>query len=117
MMTMCTGALIAIELRSVENVSVKRVDCGVDKSSAVDVVYVGCSKAFDKVSHDRLVKNLRAHGILGSWANWIQNCFSDKKQKVMIKGCALWHTIGSNARSLAVNGYMNDPDVNVGVVI
>ena len=35
----------------------------VDKDSAVDVVYMDFSKAFDKVPHGKLVKKINSHGI------------------------------------------------------
>ena len=41
----------------------------VHEGSAVDVVYMDFSKAFDKVPHGRLMKKVRAHGIQGNFPN------------------------------------------------
>jgi len=43
----------------------------VDHGKPVDVIYLDFQKAFDKVSHHRLLAKLRAHGISGSILNWI----------------------------------------------
>ena len=45
----------------------------IDKGRAVDVVYMDFSKAFDKVPHGRLVKKVKAHGIQGEVARWVEN--------------------------------------------
>ena len=45
----------------------------VDEGSAVDVVYMDFSKAFVKVPHGKLVKNVKAHGMQGNVANWIKS--------------------------------------------
>ena len=46
----------------------KRVDDG----SPVDVVYLDFQKAFDKVSHERLLLKLKSHGIRNNVVNWIE---------------------------------------------
>ena len=51
----------------------KEVTKRMDEGRAVDVVNIDLSKAFDKVTHGRLVWRIRSHGILGKLANWIQN--------------------------------------------
>ena len=55
----------------------------VDEGSAVDVVYMDFSKAFDKVPHGRLVKKVNSHGIQGNLIKWIQNWLSCRRQRVM----------------------------------
>jgi hypothetical protein len=45
----------------------------VDSGEAVDVVYLDFSKAFDKISHLKLIQKLRSHGICGNILNWIEN--------------------------------------------
>ena len=44
----------------------------VDDGSPVDVVYLDFQKAFDKVSHQRLLRKLKAHGIDNDVINWIE---------------------------------------------
>ena len=43
-------------------------------------------KAFDKVSHMCRMEKVRAHGISGSIANWIQAWLSNSKQRVVLNG-------------------------------
>ena len=43
----------------------------VDDGSPVDVVYLDFQKAFDKVPHQRLLLELKAHGMGNDVINWI----------------------------------------------
>ena len=45
----------------------------VDEGSPVDIIYLDFKKAFDKVSHQRLLLKLKAHGIGNGMINWIEN--------------------------------------------
>ena len=49
-----------------------------DEGSAVDVVYMDFSKAFDKESHGRLLHKVKFHGIQCKVANLIQNWLDDR---------------------------------------
>ena len=44
------------------------------------------SKAFDKVSHQRLVTKLHNYGICGKTNKWISSFLSDRQQKVVLEG-------------------------------
>ena len=44
----------------------------VDLGHSVDVFYLDFAKAFDKVPHVRLMSKIRAHGINGPVAAWIE---------------------------------------------
>ena len=46
----------------------KKVDNGVP----VDIIYFDFAKAFDKVSHSKLVFKLRKYGISGNILNWVK---------------------------------------------
>ena len=52
----------------------------------VDAVVLDFSKAFDKVSHCRLLHKLHYYGIQGKTNRWIQAFLSDRKQAVLING-------------------------------
>ena len=56
----------------------------IDEGSAIDVVYLDFRKAFDSVSHKRLLIKLAAYGITGSVLNWIQGFLSNRHQKVRV---------------------------------
>jgi len=45
----------------------------VDNGDGVDVVFLDFAKAFDKVSHGRLMEKLKVHGIGGKVVKWIQD--------------------------------------------
>ena len=44
-----------------------------DNGDGVDVVFLDFVKAFDKVSHGRLMEKLKVHGIGGKVVKWIQD--------------------------------------------
>ena len=45
----------------------------VDEGKAVDVVYLGFSKAFDTDSHSILLQKLAAHGLDRYTLSWVKN--------------------------------------------
>ena len=57
-----------------------------DDGSPVDVIYLGFPKAFDKVSHQRLLIKVKSHGMGESVANLVRNCLSGRKQGVVVEG-------------------------------
>ena len=58
----------------------------IDQGYPVDVVFLDFQKAFDKVTHERLLLNIRALGIEGNVAAWVKEWLSDRKQRVVIHG-------------------------------
>lgn len=57
-----------------------------DESETVDVIYLDNYKAFDKVSHRRLLYKLKSYGVGGVVWKWIQAFLQDLKQQVVING-------------------------------
>ncbi len=55
-----------------------------DKGLCIDVVYMDFAKAFDTVSHSKLLLKLKAFGIKGKLLAWITNYFKGRKQSVKI---------------------------------
>ena len=43
-----------------------------DQGGTIDVIYGDFMKAFDKVSHGRLVHQVRQYGITGNTLGWIE---------------------------------------------
>jgi len=58
----------------------------VDEGSAVDVVYLDLSKAFDTVPHSILLEKLAAHGLDGYTLHWIKNRLNGWVQRVVMNG-------------------------------
>ena len=58
----------------------------VDDGSPVDVVYLDFQKALDKVPHQRLLLNLKAHGIGNDVINWIEKWLTHRRQRVTVDG-------------------------------
>ena len=54
--------------------------------SPVDAIYLDYQKAFDKVSHQRLILKLTPHGMGNSIINWIEQWLPDRRQRVVVDG-------------------------------
>ena len=50
-----------------------------------DIIYVDFAKAFDSVSHSKLLQKLRSYGIRGKLLNWISAWLSGRTQSVKIQ--------------------------------
>ena len=57
-----------------------------DGGSPVDIIYLGFQKAFDKVSHQRLILKVNSHGMGNSIINWIELWPTDRRQRVVVDG-------------------------------
>ena len=89
----------------------------IDQGDAVDLVYLDFSKAFDKVSHQKLILKLNSHGIGGYVLKWIEAWLSGRRQRVVIKGkFSGWTIVESGVPQGSVLGplgfivYINDVD-------
>ena len=59
-----------------------------DSGNEADMIYLDFSKAFDSVSHRKLVLKLEQHGISGSLLCWIVDYLNNRRQCVVINGVA-----------------------------
>ncbi|KAF2355543.1 Reverse transcriptase domain [Trinorchestia longiramus] len=89
-----------------------------DSTKAVDLVYRDFQKAFDKVSHERLMAKVEAHGIRGNYS--IRNWLTSRTQRLVIHDQASDSTLitsgvpqGSVLGPLLFIIYMNDLDVGI----
>ena len=77
----------------------------VDDGSPVDVIYLDVQKAFDKVSHQRLLIQLKSHGMGVNIVTWIQNWLTDRKQRVSVEGeTSAWTAVQSGVPQGSVLG-------------
>ena len=53
-----------------------------DQGVPVDAVYLDFQKAFDKVSHEKLVLKMRRMGLEDGIVRWIENWLTDRRQRV-----------------------------------
>ena len=52
----------------------------VDNNDGITVAYIDFAKAFDSVSHQKLLYKLQNYGISGNLLNWIKNLLSGRLQ-------------------------------------
>ena len=57
-----------------------------DSGSQVDTIYFDMSKAFEKVSHRRLVHKLLQAGFSGNLPNWFCSYLSSRRQRITVLG-------------------------------
>ena len=57
-----------------------------DAKESIDVLYLDTAKAFDTVSHRKLLFKLTQYGIHGSILNWIRAFLSSRSQAVRVNG-------------------------------
>ena len=62
-----------------------------DKGLEVRGIFLGISKAFDKVWHDSLIFQLHQNGISGDIINILRDFLRNRKQRVVLNGqCSAW---------------------------
>ena len=78
----CSGRSCVTQLISVLNTWTSMIE----EEGGVDVAYLDFSKAFDSVSHQQLIKKVKAHGIQGKLLSWIESFLKGRRQCVVVNG-------------------------------
>jgi len=65
---------------------VDKIASWIDHGETVDVAFLDFAKAFDKVSHQRLLLKPANHGNSGKVLEWIRSWLANRTQRVCING-------------------------------
>ena len=64
-------------------------------------------KVFDKVPHQRLILQLKSHGMGSSIINWIEQWLTDRRQRVVVDGeASSWKSVLSGVPHGSVLGHI-----------
>ena len=106
-----TGRSVQTNLLEFNNETTKWMDAG----KAYDVLFLDYAKAFDVVSHKRLIVKLEAIGIKGKLLAWLKDWLKGRRQRVKVEGeFSEWVEVLSSAVQGSVLGgtlfdiYIND---------
>ena len=65
-----------------------------DNGHIIDIIYTDFQKAFDSVTHKRLLSKIKSYGIEGNILNWIYTFLNIRRQHVSINGtCSEWKKV------------------------
>ena len=57
----------------------------IDDGLPIDIIYTDFAKAFDRVPHQRLLRNIKNMGIIGMTQGWISAFLTGRTQRVRVE--------------------------------
>ena len=82
-----------------------KITGAIRKGHSVDLVLLDFAKAFEKVSHAKLIQKLEACGINNILVKWIKAFLTDRKQRVLIgDNSSEWEDVTSSVPQGSVLG-------------
>ena len=66
--------------------TINELSKSLDRGKQIDCILLDFSKAFDKVSHARLLLKLQHYGVQGKTLKWIKAFLENRTQEVVVKG-------------------------------
>ena len=82
------GRSTELQLLKCTNIWIKSMD----QKQFTDTVYIDLAKAFDTVSHTKLLHKLPCYGISGNILNWVSSFLNNRKQRVKVGTTLSEHT-------------------------
>ena len=65
---------------------IEEIEQNLSEGKQTDVILLDFSKAFDKVSHEKLIHKLHGYGIRGETLSWIKAFLNGRSQTVVLEG-------------------------------
>ncbi|XP_047138188.1 uncharacterized protein LOC124814464 [Hydra vulgaris] len=84
----------------------------VNKKKEVDIIYIDFKKAFDSVSHSKLVCKMNCYGIKYELLNWITNFLTDQSECVCIGDCRI-KLFADDSKLYQTRDENNNPELKI----
>ena len=76
-----------------------------DNGHIIDIIYTDFQKAFNSVSHKRLLSKIKSYGTEGNILNWTNTFLNNRRQRVLINGtCLEWKKVLSGVSQGSILG-------------